>query len=78
LSEIMESTEITEGVFERFSKMMCLSPLQETMWVAMRWRDKRTCVQAIQGVLFHSVLSWRFRAPVSQRDSWTLKLGDSM
>ena len=36
LSERMESTEITEGVFERFGEMMCSSPLQETMRVAMR------------------------------------------
>ena len=36
LSERMESTEITEGIFERFDEMMCSSPLQETMRVAMR------------------------------------------
>ena len=35
LSERMESTEITEGVFKRFGEM-CSSPLQETMRVAMR------------------------------------------
>ena len=36
LSERMESTELTEGVFEKFGEMMCSSPLQETMRVAMR------------------------------------------
>jgi len=37
LSERMESTEIREGVFERFGKTMCSSPLQETtLGVAMR------------------------------------------
>jgi len=36
LSERMESTEITEGIFERFGEMMCSSPLQETIRVAMR------------------------------------------
>ena len=41
LSERMEPTEITEGVFERFGEMMCSSPLQETIRVAMRRRDIR-------------------------------------
>ena len=36
LSERMESTEIRDGDFERFGEMMCSSPLQETMGVAMR------------------------------------------
>jgi len=36
LSERMESTEITEGVLERFGETMCSSLLQETMRVAMR------------------------------------------
>jgi len=36
LSKRMESTEITEGVFERFGETMCSSPFQETMRVAMR------------------------------------------
>jgi len=36
LSVRMESTEITEGVFERFCETMCSSPLQETIRVAMR------------------------------------------
>jgi len=53
LSERMES-ELIEGVFERFGEKMCLSPLQETMRVAMRWkRDKRT---RVQGDLFQSIL----------------------
>ena len=71
LSERMESTEITEGVFERFGEMMYSSPLQETMWVAMRWRDKRT---RVQGDLFHPVLGRRFGAPVSRRDSWAFNV----
>jgi len=37
LSERMESTEIREGVLERFGEKMCSSPLQETtLRVAMR------------------------------------------
>jgi len=37
LPERMESTEIREGVFERFGEKMCSSPLQETtLRVAMR------------------------------------------
>jgi len=31
LSGRMESTEITEGVFERFGETMCSSPLQDDM-----------------------------------------------
>jgi len=36
LSERMEPTEITEGVFERFGETMWSSPLQDNMRVAMR------------------------------------------
>jgi len=36
LSEIMESTEIMEGVFERLGETMCPSSLQEDMRFAMR------------------------------------------
>jgi len=37
LSERMESTEIREGVLERFGETICSSPLQETtLRVAMR------------------------------------------
>ena len=36
LSERMESTEIREGVFERFGETMWSSALQETIRVAMR------------------------------------------
>ena len=46
LSERMESKEVTDGVFERFGEMMWSSPLQETMRVAMRCRDKKTHVQS--------------------------------
>ena len=46
LSERMESKEVTDGVFERFGEMVWSSPLQETMRVAMRCRDKRTRVQS--------------------------------
>jgi len=35
-SERLESTELIEGVLERFGEMMWSSPLQETMRVAMR------------------------------------------
>ena len=45
LSERLELRDLMEGVFERFGEMMCSLPLQETMRVAMRSRDKRTRVQ---------------------------------
>ena len=78
----MESKEITEDVSERFGEMMWSSPLQETMRLAMRFRDKRT---RLQSDLFQSLASNSFPyfgsgfgAPVSGHETPSSKAAENL